>query len=139
MTTTLMAVPTLGTTTLLTNPSDQILYTIRHYVAAPKNATVTFVEETVSLSRVLAEVGHRKDRIREPVMRDLQVVLGRIFPEGVTVEVNTQDVSEVRYRLSISVQAIRGGQPYQVTNTSVFIDNGEILLDEYVPVVLTTG
>lgn len=125
-----VVIPTLGTTSYLTDPSTKIGYVLRQFAAAPKNATATFYNETISLQDILSRYAQDRDAVREPIIADLTRVYNNVFPDAsaVTIDVQLQDVPEkAAYNIIIGVTVIIAGVPYTLKQTTTVSEDGRLV------------
>ena len=128
-----IAVPTLGTTTFLTDATDIVPYVIRHYAAAPKSTTHVWTDEAISLRDTLTRFGNDRQNVREPISQELSRVFNRIFGNSSTnVSVTIEDVEGLGlYNIVLEVTVFQNGTPFTLSDI-IFIDDG-------VPVVNNEG
>lgn len=122
-----IVIPTLETTTFLTDPVDKIAYILRQFAAFPKSGSDTYYRETISLSDILSTHGHRQEHVVAPITDALMSVYTRIFgPGATTVNVTTEPLSGGRYNIVISVRAVENGTSYGLVGNIRVDDDGNL-------------
>lgn len=113
-----IAVPTLGTTTLLTEATDIVPYIIRFYAAAPKSTTHMWINEAVSLQDTLTQFSNTPETLRRKISEELVAVFNRIFQNSnsnVTVRIEDFDNTH-RYNVVLEVTVFQGNFPFTMSN-----------------------
>lgn len=128
-----IAVPTLGTTTYLTDPTDIVPYIIRHYASVPKSTTHMWTNEVVSLRDTITQFQNTPDSLRRQIVNDLTEVFNRIFQNsGTNVSVDIEDIeNNTAYNIIIEVTVFQNNFPFTLSNI--------ILIEDGVPVVNNRG
>lgn len=122
-------VPTLGTKTHITDPSQILSYIMRQYASVPKNATKTWVAETISLAHDLSTYGQdTQDNLESAIKKSLTSVLDRIFGGGTSVVV-TRTKKDSYYNLLISVSVRYKGSGYTFDKSISVDDTGHLMYD----------
>lgn len=124
-------IPTLmGDINKLQNPVDIIKYILRWYMYVPKNINDTFNEQEISFRYTDASIGHNKELIGSSVRIDIETAIKRYFPTGIiNITVETSDVDEVRYNLSINIVIIVDNKTYSIQSEFQVDNDGYLVYD----------
>ena len=129
MSATITAVPTLGATTLLKDPSEIIAYQIRQFATTPRSLSAVYEDQVISLGDIISRSAQDSQAIVGPTTTALTTVFNRIFGSGATlVSVTTNQYSAALYSLVISVQVTINGKSYGISST-VQVSNGVLVLE----------
>lgn len=124
-----IAVPTLGATTLLTDPGQIIAYQLRQFATTPRSLSAIYENQVISLGDIISKSGQDQQAIITPTTNALTTVFNNIFGQGAAlVSVGTTQYSEAQYSLIISVQVTLNGQTYGISST-VQVNNGVLVLE----------
>jgi hypothetical protein len=136
--TTTFAVPTLGATTLLTEPGDIIAYQLRQFATTPQSISTLYYDQVISLIEIISRAGNDSQRVLGPAQEALTSVLNRIFGDNAAqVEVSAEQINDALYTLVLSVQVAVNNQVYGISST-VQINNGVLVLpNDMVPTLST--
>lgn len=121
-------VPTLGATTLLTDPSQILAYVIRQFCTTPQHISTLYYQNVISLGDLISRSGNDANAVAGPAQTALMQVLNAIFGSGaasVSTEIN--QLTDASYSLVLVVQVVYQGQVYGVTPT-VQVTNGVLVL-----------
>jgi hypothetical protein len=129
-----IVVPTLSASTLLSDPRAIIAYVLRQYASAPKNATSTWVEETISLRYTLAKYASAEpETVSASIQHDLSRVFNTLFPEGATVTVTRTDEA-TGYSLQIAVSVVKAGELHTIDKSVIVSPDGHLTIEDAGPV-----
>jgi len=112
----------------ITKPVDIIKHVLQYYVSAPKNINDTFANSEISFRYDDAELGGDSEALAQRVTNELTDVFSRYFPNASTidVDVNREQVDEVRYNISIDVLVIVDKIPYTISQDYKVDANGNL-------------
>lgn len=111
-------VPSLGESTVLSDPNDMITETLRNWCYFPSNQTEIYRSYAISLSDALSTLAPSPTKLVERVKSDLANCFIRMFSDvggDVDIDASTTEVSATSYTLSITVSVRIGGQAYMVS------------------------
>ncbi len=133
---TIIAVPTLGAQTLLTNPSDIIAYQIRQFVTTPRSVSNLYYDEVISLNDIISRSAGDPQSVVGPTTTSLQKVFDTIFGSNssiITVTINQIDAAT--YALVLSIQIMLNGQAYGFASTVNIVNGSIVMPNDLVPTI----
>jgi hypothetical protein len=128
----MIQIPTLHlSASFISNPSDILMYLLRHYLYTPANIYESFIKDQYSLSNVLAKSEHDPNHLKELVEIELENYLGKTFNSNngysLLINVDIEDVDERNYNLILDVTVTdKFGNTYGAT-PNVTIDNDQVI------------
>lgn len=123
------AIPTLGATTLLTDPGQIIAYVIRQFCTTPRSISTIYQDSVISLGDILSRASNDSTAATQQAQIALTKVFGSIFGNGsINVSVTSEQVTSATYSLLIVVQVNYNNTIYGISNT-VQVNNGVLVLE----------
>lgn len=128
------AIPTLGSSLMLDQPSDKIDYVLRFYASAPKQVNNSNISQAISLASTLSEYSYDRTQVVTPIRTELMAEFSRVFPEASTidVEVSTSEVTTSTYTISITPSVVISGVTYSVSRTLTAANGALVLANDTV-------
>lgn len=108
---------------LLSNVSDILSYTVRHYLYVPSGIYENYISEEISFAKVFATHSGNIELLKETIHLDLMNVLQRHF-EDKQIIITIDDISddEKATRITIDIQVLDQNGIHSIS-PSIIIDN----------------
>lgn len=119
-----IVIPSLSTKGYIENAEEQLDKQLAYYLSTNPSQTLLYNGTVVSLQYAIFRAAGDIDRLCSIVNNDLNAVFGRLFPDGVTVDVSyTTENNSSRVNLQIAMSVIKGNRKYDLARAINGVDS----------------
>lgn len=116
---------------LLENPSEMIVYILRHFTSIPSGISNTFTDKEISFQKLKAQYGHDGKSLASATANTLSKLLNRIFKDDtIAVECKAITIPDTsRYNISIDISMVKNNEAVNISGVLKITDSGQATIN----------